>query len=348
MPVEGTLPKKIKVDSEPEGSSQNGIEDKVAYGEADSSSEYYTAHMSSGPERSELPAEPADLTGAVDVRDGPADEEPSTSAGSRGEPLQALLDFVEPQYVDERTQQQMLSIENEIKEHVPFVSVKESLDILEEEYSDPVYIQKIANLQMKYEWLRRTRGDGNCFYRCLGFSLFENVMLSGDQEKAERLKALMVECKDRILKFNYPKLTMEDFLDNFNDQLTRLMETPTEEELLDIFNNQGCSDFIVVWLRFLTVLQLRSDPEFYGNFIENHANVEDFCRAEVEVMFRESDHIHIIAVASLLSVKIRVEYMDRGGSSSVIAHDFPETEAEPEIFMLYRPGHYDILYKKGT
>lgn len=123
------------------------------------------------------------------------------------------------------------------------------------------------------------------------------------------------------------------------------MSTPSEEEILDIFQNQGSSDFVVVWLRFLTVLQLQRDPDFYGNFIENHANVTDFCRNEVEPMFRESDHIHIIAVASLLNMKIRVEYMDRGGSPTVFSHDFPENEADPEIFMLYRPGHYDILYK---
>ncbi len=60
-------------------------------------------------------------------------------------------------------------------------------------------------------------------------------------------------------------------------------------------------------------------------------------------MGKESDHIHIIAVATSTGVPIRVEYMDRGEGATVTAHDFPEG-SEPKIHLLYRPGHYDILY----
>lgn len=64
---------------------------------------------------------------------------------------------------------------------------------------------------------------------------------------------------------------------------------------------------------------------------------------EVEPMYKESDHIHIIALSTALSVGVRVRYMDRGGESEVIAHDFPDG-VEPSVHLLYRPGHYDILY----
>lgn len=63
-------------------------------------------------------------------------------------------------------------------------------------------------------------------------------------------------------------------------------------------------------------------------------------------MGRESDHIHIIALSHALGVCIRVEYMDRGGDSSVNHHDFPEDGGKPHVFLLYRPGHYDILYRR--
>lgn len=61
-------------------------------------------------------------------------------------------------------------------------------------------------------------------------------------------------------------------------------------------------------------------------------------------MSKESDHIHIIALAQALNVPILVEYMDRGEGGTVNNHIFPEG-SEPRIFLLYRPGHYDILYK---
>lgn len=65
---------------------------------------------------------------------------------------------------------------------------------------------------------------------------------------------------------------------------------------------------------------------------------------EVEPMSKESDHIHIIALAQALNVSILVEYMDRGEGGTVNHHVFPEG-GDPRIFLLYRPGHYDILYK---
>lgn len=64
---------------------------------------------------------------------------------------------------------------------------------------------------------------------------------------------------------------------------------------------------------------------------------------EVEPMYKESDHIHIIALSSALDVGIRVRYMDRGQSTEAIAHDFPEG-SHVRVHLLYRPGHYDILY----
>lgn len=82
-------------------------------------------------------------------------------------------------------------------------------------------------------------------------------------------------------------------------------------------------------------------------------------------MGEESDHVHIIALSDALGVPIRVMYLDRSscdsGNLSVNHHDFipaanssedasamASTAAaeKPYITLLYRPGHYDILYPK--
>ncbi len=60
-------------------------------------------------------------------------------------------------------------------------------------------------------------------------------------------------------------------------------------------------------------------------------------------MYVESDHIHISALTEALGVSVRVQYMDRGEGGHVNHHDFPDG-APPSIHLLYRPGHYDILY----
>lgn len=66
---------------------------------------------------------------------------------------------------------------------------------------------------------------------------------------------------------------------------------------------------------------------------------------EVEPMYRESDHMHAIALGSALRVGIRVVYLDRGEASKTPpTHDFPD-DCVPSVHLLYRPGHYDVLYE---
>lgn len=60
-------------------------------------------------------------------------------------------------------------------------------------------------------------------------------------------------------------------------------------------------------------------------------------------MYRESDHIHVTALTRATNIPIRVVYMDRSDQDTVVTHDFPEDE-KPKLHILYRPGHYDILY----
>lgn len=82
-----------------------------------------------------------------------------------------------------------------------------------------------------------------------------------------------------------------------------------------------------------------------------------FCRSCVEPMGEESDHVHIIALSDALGVPVRVVYLDQSGDMNdkpvtVNKHDFiPEgmnTAVDPDVILLYRPGHYDILYRRGN
>lgn len=62
-------------------------------------------------------------------------------------------------------------------------------------------------------------------------------------------------------------------------------------------------------------------------------------------MDRESDHIHIIALTKALDVCVRVAYVDRADQDKIVYHDFPD-DSTPQLNILYRPGHYDVIYAK--
>lgn len=82
-------------------------------------------------------------------------------------------------------------------------------------------------------------------------------------------------------------------------------------------------------------------------------SVEQFCRRFVEPMGEESDHVHIVALTDALHVPIRVVYLDRsqGEDGAANTHDFAPSEGgadvgPPAVHVLYRPGHYDIIYPR--
>nr|CAG4652035.1 EOG090X0AE1 [Triops cancriformis] len=239
---------------------------------------------------------------------------------------------------------QQRQIEKEIADAIPFVGAKEPVDCLLQEYAnDSIYIGKVKLLSQTYRFLRRTRPDGNCFFRAFGYAYFEQLLK--DKEDYGRFQALAAKSKDALVALGFPKFTVEDFYDTFMDTVDKIGKGLTQEELLGIFQDQGLSDYIVVYLRLLTSGQLQKEQEFYANFVEGDRTVKEFCQQEVEPMFRESDHIHAIALSSALGAGVRILYMDRGTDHHVPAHDFPEG-LSPKVNLLYRPGHYDILYAK--
>jgi len=247
---------------------------------------------------------------------------------------------------DEMILKQQENIQKDIASSTDLVSARHPIKQLEVDFeSDEVFKSKVVKIGEKYSEFRRTRPDGNCFYRAVGFRLFELMLENLDE--FSKVKKAVEGSKDEMVKLGMPEFTVEDFFDNFMDTLERLAgdEKMKLEELEETFNNEGLSNYLVVFLRLLTSKQLQLEGEFYQNFMEGGRTVAEFCSTEVEPMYRESDHIHIIGLTAAAGINVRVVYLDRGTTDNPVHHDFPEG-SEPKIHILYRPGHYDILYLK--
>ena len=52
-----------------------------------------------------------------------------------------------------------------------------------------------------------------------------------------------------------------------------------------------------------------------------------------------------LGLTAAAGISVRVVYLDRGSGDEAVHHDFPE-DSPPDIHILYRPGHYDVLYPK--
>lgn len=233
-------------------------------------------------------------------------------------------------------------IEKQIADVQNLISQCQPLADLVEEYAkeDQVYLQKFTDLGKRFTHLRKVRGDGNCFFRGFGFAYLETLL--SDEVELARFKEIATKSKEELVALGFPQFTIDDFHETFMEVLGQAEKKCTLQELEQTFNDQGISDYFVVYLRLMVSGHLQKESDFYTSFIEGGRTVKEFCNQEVEPMGKESDHIHIIALSSALSVGVLVEYMDRAGDTCN-HHIFPE-DGRPIINLLYRPGHYDILY----
>lgn len=281
-----------------------------------------------------------------------------------------------PLFPDRPSDADIIAWENTIREAGPgkqaLVGQPEPLSSLAAEYAagSPVFLSKIQTLEGAYGLIRRTRGDGNCFFRSFVFAFIERMLLMGDDAEKDRVLARLAEVKKQLTEAGYEEMVMETPMDAMLD-MVRNIGSPVEPLSIDILEQNMCSEYIsnyiVFLMRMITSCEIRRRSDFFEPFIMGMSDlgVGPFCQRFVDPMDEESDHVHIVALTDALQVPLRVVYLDRsaspgghggpgaGDEAHVDMHDFvPEGLAgaapvDPSVHLLYRPGHYDILYPRA-
>ncbi|KRY55128.1 Ubiquitin thioesterase OTUB1, partial [Trichinella britovi] len=250
--------------------------------------------------------------------------------------------------LDDQILAQQREIENEVAASQPLIGNKESLDRLVKEYSQDTasrFYEKAVQLQNKYTFLRRVRGDGNCFYRAVAFNLCEKLLQN--PENVDYYLALLDAWQTCMEKLGYQNLTITEFFETFADLLTSIKNGMTEEQLLARFNDQYMSDYSVVFMRLITAGYMLENVILFEGFIEGGRTVREFCSSEVEPMGRECEHVSIMALVNALDISLRIEYLDQSQAigNNQMHHSVNDNNNDKmEMYFLYRPGHYDILY----
>lgn len=159
----------------------------------------------------------------------------------------------------------------------------------------------------------------------------------------------ITDSKDLLLAANFELLAFEDFYLVTLETLQNLIYY-TPEELLASFQNDEVSNSIVMHFRLMTSAYLKRHQEDYLPFLEGEHSMDRYCAMFVEAMGRESEEMMVIALSKATLVSVEVAYLN--GNESADEVNFlpflPETAPYmPPLVLLYRPGHYDILYRKS-
>ncbi|KAJ3986939.1 peptidase C65 Otubain-domain-containing protein [Lentinula detonsa] len=258
--------------------------------------------------------------------------------------------------------QNLLDLTSDVQR--PLIAEIAPIDELRAEYENgsPSFVQQINYLQSQgYSSIRRTRGDGDCFYRSVAFAYVENLLHASDPVFAVVAALSTLEATPELLEsVGFERMVFEDFYEVLIELVKNVIapdvsgSTLTDVALLERFQNPEESNSIVVYLRMLTSAQIRLDPDNFAPFLFHPElgepmEVREFCEHFVDAAGKEADHVQMTALSRILRINVDVAYLDGRGSSGQV--DFvkfqPEetsgAAASSPISLLYRPGHYDIL-----
>lgn len=264
----------------------------------------------------------------------------------------------------QQTEEQLNAISKEVGEQKTISERMSCLELLPAYTSNelPGFVPGIQWFSTKYTFLRKVRGDGNCFYRAFLFGYLEMLLIlyqsgSAGAEAAEaersRFRGVITQSTQTLIALGYSEISFESFYDVFLELLDELFSM-TIDSLFESFQEGGNADYYTWFMRLLTACSMRKDADRFAPFID--CDIDEFCKREVEPMGKECEHPQITALSDFLGVRIHIEYLDgrnfdeTKGLNSVSFPD--ESSVDMEHFgaigpttLLYRPGHYDLLYK---
>ncbi|KAF2433008.1 cysteine proteinase [Tothia fuscella] len=258
---------------------------------------------------------------------------------------------------DELARMQELSNKWESDATGPLVSERLASSAITTEYAnaDPVYQAKTASLPQKYAQYRTCRGDGHCGWRAVAFGYFETLMRIGDSQKFREEETRLKSMCNILNAAGHQEHLYEDFAD---DTIELLRETASASDggaaLLQTFNDSNRSMSIITYLKLLTSAWIQKHPDLYQPFINQP--VQSYCRSHIEPSVCEIEHVGMNALVDVLvkpaGIAVEILYLDRTPGDEVNTYRFDPVDhhneplpAPPTLRLLYRPGHYDILYK---
>eukprot|EP00045_Choanoeca_perplexa_P015048 m.181839 g.181839 ORF g.181839 m.181839 type:complete len:252 (-) comp16875_c0_seq6:50-805(-) len=238
---------------------------------------------------------------------------------------------------------QMDDIQSKIAAEQPLIGAVEPLDVLLEEYTDDLFVPKIKTLITTTTGLRRARGDGNCFYRSLAFGLME--WLLQDTTRIPTFLEVLKASYDLAIASGSNEFTTEDFYETVRDEVAEL-EGKTIADAVALLNDAGMSNYFVAYFRIITAAYMKVNSDDFAPFIEGGLTVTDYCANRVEPFAVESEHLEARALTSALQVRCTVTYLDRSPGAAPQVHTIGEAQHPLVCGLLFRPGHYDVLYNK--
>lgn len=199
----------------------------------------------------------------------------------------------------------------------------------------------------------------------VGFAYFETLLRLRNSAQIEDEVARMMSLNNLITTAGGFKdlWLFEDMVQettNLLSDLEELVQTSpqaAEDLLIQRFNDPEISPSIIYHLRLLASSWMQANATVYQGFIPDGLGVEGYRKTWIEPGNQEIDHLGMTLLIDILlkpiGIAVEIVYLDRSEGAQANSHIFqaedpngvPTAPGGPMIHLLYRPSHYDILYK---
>uniref|UniRef100_M8BYY9 ubiquitinyl hydrolase 1 n=1 Tax=Aegilops tauschii TaxID=37682 RepID=M8BYY9_AEGTA len=234
----------------------------------------------------------------------------------------------------------------------------EPLSSLPHEFENEIMKDKAKKLSANYSEYRKVPGDGSCFYRSFIYSYLEQLVKVSHEEELRLLGALetMWEKFQRLrLPGSYSDLrdAFVGFILECMEQKQKLSVSAYQEWLFQESQNEQKFANMLLYLRLVTAIEICTEVEQFKAFIadldQGKPDATKYCLEEVLPVEEDAQQVNLTALTNVLQVPLRVVNIDVSPIEEPNIHIIYESpdSSVPTVTLLYRPGHYDIIYEKS-
>ena len=255
----------------------------------------------------------------------------------------------------------------------------EPLATLKQEYQFNEHLQNsIREMTRTYAHWRRIRGDGNCYWRSLGYALFERALsahASGNMQPAMELQRTIdtappfMGAADRVRDAEDARSLVSRRLrrvstrthgswghkgalgpDARKEKCPSLFQSIIQEANLDAAIVTTLRHIVGVWIRANgDKMTMPGDTDGMSwstvALALGYSDLDAYCQDVVESSGTDASDLVMAALPQALGCRTRNVYLDRREGVRLKFHDFPDDGHERgRIHVLLKPGHYDLLY----
>ncbi|RMZ89789.1 hypothetical protein DV736_g2994, partial [Chaetothyriales sp. CBS 134916] len=234
--------------------------------------------------------------------------------------------------------------------------------------ADPTYVAKTQALARTCEAYRRIIGDGQCTV----FGYFEILLRSADHglviQEQIRIRSYNEMMKSVGLEVELLEIMFEHTFELF-ETIRHAIESGNlaDSVILNALNDTNVSDSIVYHFKAsclerdrgeftnqdtqtMTSAYMAANPDSFQPFLE--MPLHEYRQLRIDPTNQEIDQIGLQALTTGViapgGIAVEVLYLDRSAGDQVTPHNFaPHIAALATVRLLYRPGHYDLIYQSG-